>query len=65
MAVPALWLRASAPRAFATGGAVDASEPAGAGISRSLETLGLKLEKGKAVLEHFVVDHAEKVPTEN
>jgi uncharacterized protein (TIGR03435 family) len=65
MAVPALWLRASAPRAFATDGAVDASEPVGAGISTSLDSLGLKLEKGKATFEHYVVDHAEKIPTEN
>ncbi|HWZ82659.1 MAG TPA: TIGR03435 family protein [Terriglobales bacterium] len=27
--------------------------------------LGLKLTKGKSVLEVLVIDHAERIPTEN
>ena len=55
--VPGLWLRRS--------GSAEASEPSGVNLSKSLEKVGLKLEKGKAPIEHLVVDHAEKAPTGN
>ena len=45
-----------------------ASEPDGGGASLfgALESqLGLRLEKSKTALDVLVIDHAEKVPTEN
>jgi uncharacterized protein (TIGR03435 family) len=42
------------------------AEPGAVDIFRALEQqLGLKLEAGKAQIELLVVDHAERVPTEN
>jgi uncharacterized protein (TIGR03435 family) len=38
---------------------------AGSAILSQVETIGLKLEPSKAAVEVLVVDHAEKVPTEN
>ncbi len=37
----------------------------GATIFRSLDQMGLKLEERKAPVEQLVVDHVEKMPTEN
>ena len=37
----------------------------GASIFKSVQKLGLTLEKRKAPVETLVIDHAEKVPTEN
>jgi len=45
--------------------AVQASDPSGVNIFKSVEKLGLKLEKTKAPVEHIVVEYLEKVPTEN
>lgn len=42
-----------------------ASEPGGASLVEAVQALGLKLEQRKAVLEQLVIDHVEKVPTEN
>jgi uncharacterized protein (TIGR03435 family) len=42
-----------------------ASDPAGGGLSKVVEKLGLKLERRKAPVEMLVVDHLEKMPTEN
>jgi uncharacterized protein (TIGR03435 family) len=42
----------------------DASDPSGS-IYSSLAQLGLKLESRKAPVEIIVVDHVEKMPTEN
>jgi len=41
-----------------------ASEP-GSTLAAAVEKLGLKLSRGKAQLDVIVVDHAERVPTEN
>jgi len=41
------------------------SDPAGVSLTSSLARLGLKLETRKAPIEVIVVDHADKVPTEN
>jgi uncharacterized protein (TIGR03435 family) len=43
----------------------DASDPSGVDIFKSVEKLGLRLEKGKAAIENLIVDHVERVPTEN
>jgi uncharacterized protein (TIGR03435 family) len=40
------------------------SDPSGS-IFASVQKLGLRLEKRKAPVEHIVVEHLEKVPTEN
>jgi uncharacterized protein (TIGR03435 family) len=40
------------------------SDPQGA-LDLSLDALGLKLEKRKAPIDVYVVDHVEKTPTEN
>ena len=42
-----------------------ASEPSGVSIFRSVQALGLKLERRKAPVERLIVDHIEKTPIEN
>lgn len=42
-----------------------ASDPAGSSIFSSVQKLGLRLERQKVPFELIVVDHLEKVPTEN
>ena len=42
-----------------------ASEPAGAAIFSSVQKLGLKLDSRKAPIDTIVIDHLEKMPTEN
>ena len=47
-------------------GSTSASDPTGGStIFKTLEKLGLKLERTKAPVEILVVDHLEKSPTEN
>jgi uncharacterized protein (TIGR03435 family) len=62
----------SSPMPLAGGGgennspASAASEPiGGASVFASVQKLGLKLEKRKAPVEQFVIDHVEKAPTED
>jgi len=48
------------------GGAAVASDPGGGStLSDALQSMGLKLESRKAMLEQLIVDHIEKTPTEN
>jgi uncharacterized protein (TIGR03435 family) len=48
------------------GGSGEAADPAGdTTVSDALQKLGLKMENTKAMVEQLVVDHAEKLPTEN
>ena len=47
------------------GGPADASDPSAGSIFASVQQLGLRLEPRKLPLEHIVVDHLEKTPTEN
>lgn len=43
-----------------------ASDPGGStSLTKSLESMGLKLESGKVMVEQLVIDHIEKTPTEN
>jgi len=44
-----------------------ASDPSGGGTSLAdaVQSMGLKLESRKAMVDQFIVDHIEKVPTEN
>jgi uncharacterized protein (TIGR03435 family) len=42
-----------------------ASDPSGTSIYQSVKQLGLDLDERKAPVEELVVDHAEKMPTEN
>jgi uncharacterized protein (TIGR03435 family) len=54
------------PGGGGAGGGGGASDPSGdTTVSDALQKLGLKLEKSKANLEQLVVDHVEKLPTEN
>jgi len=46
-------------------GPAEASDPSGGSIFASVQQLGLRLEARKLPLEHIVVDHLEKTPTEN
>jgi len=46
-------------------GPVEASDPSSSSIFTSVQQLGLRLEPRKMPLEHIVVDHLEKIPTEN
>jgi len=45
-------------------GSAEASDPGGA-LFRSIQNYGLKLDKKKEPLDLLVIDHIEKVPTEN
>lgn len=47
------------------GGAAVASDPTGGSIFASVQELGLKLDPRKAPVESIVIDHLEKMPTEN
>jgi uncharacterized protein (TIGR03435 family) len=64
-------MKMSAERAVtgntAGAGAGDAaSDPSdGSAMFAAVQQLGLKLEQRKAPMEMIVVDHAEKIPTEN
>ena len=57
--VPALGARGEAGRP------ADASDPSGSSIFSSLQQMGLRLESRKAPVEFIVIDHLEKLPTEN
>jgi uncharacterized protein (TIGR03435 family) len=53
-----------------TGGAAGspadaASDPSGGSIFNTVQQLGLKLEPRKEPMEHIIIDHAEKMPSEN
>ena len=47
------------------GPAANLPDPSGSSVSRSLQNMGLKLEPRRLQLELLVIDHAEKIPTEN
>lgn len=53
------------PAPAGAAGIVDASDPSGSTIFTSIQQMGLKLEARKAPLPFIVVDHFEKLPTEN
>jgi len=42
-----------------------ASDPEGASLYQSVKQLGLELQERKAPVEQLIVDHVEKMPTEN
>jgi len=42
-----------------------ASDPPGSSVFAAVQQLGLKLEPRKAPIDFIVVDHLEKIPTEN
>ncbi len=44
-----------------------ASDPSGGGssVTDAVQSMGLKLESRKAMVDQFIVDHIEKTPTEN
>ncbi len=46
-------------------GGLGASDPAGAGIFKAVQKLGLKLDSQKAPVETLVIDHIEQTPTED
>jgi uncharacterized protein (TIGR03435 family) len=46
-------------------GSTDASDPAGSSIFQSIQQMGLKLDARKAPFPQIVIDHLEKMPTEN
>jgi uncharacterized protein (TIGR03435 family) len=47
------------------GGATDSASEPGSSILASVQQLGLKLEARKSPLDMIVIDHLEKLPTEN
>jgi uncharacterized protein (TIGR03435 family) len=59
----------NAPGGAPAGGNVPvASDPSGAGgtsVTDAVQSMGLKLESRKAMVDQFIVDHLEKTPTEN
>ncbi len=44
---------------------VAASDPSGGGIIRSVQRLGLELDSRKAPVDTLVIDHIEKIPTDD
>ena len=42
-----------------------ASDPGGDSLFTAMQSLGLKLESRKSPMTFIVVDHVEKMPTEN
>jgi uncharacterized protein (TIGR03435 family) len=65
MPVPGLAARAALAARTSPAGSDAAADPSGVDLVKSAEKLGLKLEKRKAPIERLIVDHAERVPTEN
>jgi uncharacterized protein (TIGR03435 family) len=53
------------PGGAAGGSTVAASDPSGGSIFQAVQQAGLKLEPRKSPVEMIVVDHLEKMPTEN
>jgi uncharacterized protein (TIGR03435 family) len=53
--------------AGAAGNVPVASDPGGAGtsVTDAVQSMGLKLESRKAMVDQLIVDHVEKTPTEN
>jgi uncharacterized protein (TIGR03435 family) len=53
--------------AGAAGNVPVASDPTGGGtsVTDAVQSMGLKLESRKAMVDQFIVDHVEKAPTEN
>jgi uncharacterized protein (TIGR03435 family) len=41
------------------------SDPGGTTLLASVQALGLKLESRRATVDQLIIDHVEKVPTEN
>ncbi|MBV8841352.1 MAG: TIGR03435 family protein [Bryobacterales bacterium] len=64
MPMPGKIPRAASPLESGAGG-VMASDPTGDSIFKSVQSLGLRLERDKAAIETIVVEHIEKTPTEN
>jgi uncharacterized protein (TIGR03435 family) len=59
---------AGAPGGAAAAGNVPvAADPGGGGssVTDAVQSMGLKLESRKAMVDQFIVDHVEKTPTEN
>jgi uncharacterized protein (TIGR03435 family) len=54
------------PAAPGAGAGVAASDPSGgSSLMAAVQSMGLKLEQRKAVVEQLIIDHVEKTPTEN
>ncbi len=62
--VPARGIRAAA-RGFGTPMDGSASDPDGVSIFSSVKKLGLELQKRKGPIDRLVIDHVERVPTDN
>jgi uncharacterized protein (TIGR03435 family) len=61
--VPGSWIRSAAT----TGGREDyweASEPQGVNLFKSIQRIGLKLQKSTAPIDHLIVEHAEQIPVQ-
>jgi uncharacterized protein (TIGR03435 family) len=54
-----------APPSGSASAAPVASDPSGASLYQSIKQLGLELEARKAPVARLIVDHVEKMPTEN
>jgi uncharacterized protein (TIGR03435 family) len=59
---------AGTPGGAGVGGVPVASDPGGGGgtsLTDAVQSMGLKLESRKAMVDQLIVDHIEKMPTEN
>ena len=57
--------RARGGEGAGAGPADAASTPGGSSIFTAIQQLGLKMESRKLPIEHLVIEHLEKTPTEN
>jgi uncharacterized protein (TIGR03435 family) len=65
-AARALGVGAGAPIPAAAAGAVPAaSDPSSSSVFAAVQSLGLKLEPRKVPVETLIIDHVEKLPTDN
>jgi uncharacterized protein (TIGR03435 family) len=53
------------PGAQGNGPAVASDPGGGSSLTDAVQSMGLKLESRKAVVDQFIVDHVEKTPTDN
>ena len=56
---------AGGPGFGAGGGPAEALDPSGTSVLQSVEQLGLKLESRKSPVEQIVIDHLDRMPTED
>jgi uncharacterized protein (TIGR03435 family) len=65
LSMPGMPSMPSIPGAGVNKPADAASDPSGSAIFAAVQQLGLKLDPQKQPMERLIIDHLEKMPTEN